>query len=103
MTEAGFNSGLGMERSYYVATANPFASAPTLEGEAADAEEASLMYDLIEFGVVPAYYERNIQGVPGKYVKISKEAMRTVAPNFSARRMLIDYVNKMYVPAALGK
>lgn len=30
----GFNSGLGMERSYYVATANPFASAPQLKGEA---------------------------------------------------------------------
>lgn len=28
------NTGLGMERSYYVATANPFASAPTLKGEA---------------------------------------------------------------------
>lgn len=28
-----FNAGLGMERSYYVATANPFASAPPLEGE----------------------------------------------------------------------
>jgi gamma-glutamylputrescine oxidase len=29
----GFNSGLQMERSYYVATANPFAPAPKLEGE----------------------------------------------------------------------
>lgn len=29
----GFNSGLGMERSYYVATANSFAPAPQLEGE----------------------------------------------------------------------
>jgi gamma-glutamylputrescine oxidase len=29
----GFNSGLGMERSYYVATANPFAPAPKLEGQ----------------------------------------------------------------------
>lgn len=29
-----FNSGLGMERSYYVATANPFEPAPQLEGEA---------------------------------------------------------------------
>ena len=29
----GFNSGLQMERSYYVATANPFASAPMLEGD----------------------------------------------------------------------
>lgn len=31
----GFNSGLGMERSYYVATATPFAPAPRLEGEVA--------------------------------------------------------------------
>lgn len=30
-----FNSGLGMERSYYVATANPFAPAPKLEGDVA--------------------------------------------------------------------
>jgi len=30
----GFNSGLNMERSYYAATANPFAPAPKLEGEA---------------------------------------------------------------------
>lgn len=29
-----FNAGLGMERSYYVATANPFAPAPALKGEA---------------------------------------------------------------------
>jgi gamma-glutamylputrescine oxidase len=29
----GFNSGLGMERSYYSVTANPFAPAPSLEGE----------------------------------------------------------------------
>jgi gamma-glutamylputrescine oxidase len=29
----GFNSGLGMERSYYAATANPFAPAPIFEGE----------------------------------------------------------------------
>ncbi len=34
MAEADFNSGLGMERSYYVATANPFAPAARLEGEA---------------------------------------------------------------------
>lgn len=31
----GFNSGLGMERSYYVATSNAFAPAPKLEGELA--------------------------------------------------------------------
>ncbi|MCC6705199.1 MAG: alpha-glucan family phosphorylase, partial [Thermomicrobiales bacterium] len=72
------------------------------EGELADSEEANLMYDLIEFGVVPAYYDRGYRGVPHKYVAISKEAMRTVSPGFSARRMLVDYVNQMYLPAARG-
>ncbi len=75
----------------------------TQEGEVADAEEANLMYDLIEFGVVPAYYDRNYQGVPETYVSIGKEAMRSVAPNFSARRMLIDYVTQLYAPAALAE
>jgi len=28
--------------------------------------------------------------------------MRTVSPGFSARRMLVDYVNQMYLPAARG-
>ena len=73
------------------------------EGEIADAEEANMMYDLIEFGVVPAYYDRNYQGVPEEYVAIGKEAMRSVSPHFSARRMLIDYVMQMYAPAALGR
>jgi hypothetical protein len=31
---------------------------------------------------------------------VAKESMRTVAPKFSARRMLIDYVDKLYGPAA---
>jgi starch phosphorylase len=70
------------------------------QGEQADAEEAGLMYDLIEHGVVPAYYERNIQGIPWRYVDIAKEAMRTVAPAFSARRMLLDYIYNLYGPAA---
>jgi starch phosphorylase len=72
------------------------------QGELGDAEEANLMYDLIEHGVVPAYYERNIQGVPWRYVEIAKEAMRTCAPGFSARRMLLDYVYNLYGPAAVG-
>ncbi|MGH2548331.1 MAG: alpha-glucan family phosphorylase, partial [Thermomicrobiales bacterium] len=72
------------------------------QGELGDAEEAELMYDLIEHGVVPAYYERNIQGIPSRYVEIAKEAMRTCAPGFSARRMLLDYVYNLYGPAAVG-
>ena len=72
------------------------------QGELGDSEEAAEMYDLIEHGVVPAYYERNSAGVPTRYVQIGKESMRTVAPQFSARRMLIDYIYRLYGPAATG-
>ena len=73
-----------------------------LTGEMGDAEEAAMMYDLIEHGVVPAYYERNSSGVPTRYVQMGKESMRTVAPQFSARRMLLDYIYRLYGPAATG-
>ena len=32
---------------------------------------------------------------------MAKESLRTVVPQYSARRMLKDYTQKMYVPAAL--
>jgi starch phosphorylase len=72
----------------------------TLEGEAQDAAEANAIYDLIEAQVVPAYYDRDHDGVPTVWVSTAKEAMRTNAPAFSARRMLVEYVERLYTPAA---
>ena len=38
-------------------------------------------------------------GVPLQWMKIVKESIRTVAPRFSARRMVKEYVERMYAPA----
>jgi starch phosphorylase len=40
--------------------------------------------------------------VPRSWVELMKEAMRSVATNFSARRMLKDYVDGFYVPSLNG-
>jgi starch phosphorylase len=71
-----------------------------LEGDAQDEAEANAFYELLENQIVPMYYNRGSNGLPHEWISLAKESIRTVAPNFSARRMLIDYVTKLYGPAA---
>ena len=71
-----------------------------LEGDAQDAAEAHAIYDLLERSVVPTYYDRGRDGIPENWVRVSKEAMKTNAPAFSSRRMVIDYIDRLYLPAA---
>jgi glycogen phosphorylase len=67
--------------------------------DAADAADANALYRLLEEEVVPAFYDRDPSGTPRRWIGIVKEAIRTVAPRFSARRMVKEYVEKMYAPA----
>jgi len=50
--------------------------------------------------VVPTFYQRDQHGTPHAWLRIVKECIRTVAPQFCATRMLKQYVDEMYVPAA---
>lgn len=73
---------------------------PYSEGDEQDAFDAESMYRLLEEEIVPLYYQRDTDGVPRDWVQIMKESMITVSPQFSLRRMLKEYVDLMYVPAA---
>ena len=57
------------------------------------------MYRLLEDEIIPLYYERSEDGVPQGFVKVMKAAIKSVAPAFSARRMVKEYVEKFYVQA----
>lgn len=61
--------------------------------------DAKSLYDILENEVIPTYYDRDANGVPVKWVKMMREAMRTALPQFSARRMLKDYSRKLYTKA----
>ena len=74
-----------------------------LEGDAQDEAEANAIYETLEQKVVPLYYQRDVDGLPREWIARSKTAIRTVAPEFSARRMVIDYVTKLYSAAAAGE
>jgi starch phosphorylase len=72
----------------------PFASSD----EKADAETANHLYSLLETEVIPRFYDRS-NGVPHAWVTMMKNAMRVAGQQFTARRMLEEYVEKYYVPS----
>ena len=65
-----------------------------------DAAEAEGLYRLLEREVVPRFYQRDSDAVPKEWVAMMKASIRQVAPQFSARRMMLDYFNTAYAPAA---
>jgi glycogen phosphorylase len=71
----------------------------TTEGDI-DTADAHALYRLLEEQIVPAFYDRDRSGIPRRWIAIVKEAIRSVGPQFSARRMLKEYAERLYVPAA---
>lgn len=68
--------------------------------ERRDALEAELIFDTLEEEVLPLYYDVNEQGYSPEWVRRSKRAMMTVIPQFNMRRVLSDYTQGLYQPAA---
>lgn len=68
-----------------------------------DERDAEDLFRLLEEEVVPLYYEnRNAAGVPRCWVDRMKHSIRTLAWRFNADRMVQDYVEHLYLPAAIG-
>ncbi|MDP2917057.1 MAG: alpha-glucan family phosphorylase [Dehalococcoidia bacterium] len=64
-----------------------------------ETEDADSLYRLLEEKVVPLYYERDANGLPSGWLTVVKEAIRSVVPAFSSRRMLKEYTRQMYIKA----
>ncbi len=75
------------------------AQSPSGDADAVDAADAEALYQLLEREVVPTFYDRDAQGIPRRWLAFVREAIRTVTPRFSARRMVKEYAENMYVPA----
>ena len=70
--------------------------------EARDVGDVESLYSIIEDEVRPLYYGRDVDGVPRGWVRTMKHAIRTGGARFSARRMLKEYAERFYAPAARG-
>ena len=74
-------------------------------GDAAerDALEAASMYDLIEHQIAPRFYDRGADGVPTRWVAHIRHTLSTLSPELSADRMVREYVERLYMPAAAAE
>jgi starch phosphorylase len=65
-----------------------------------DAADAVALYTLLEDEVIPLYYlERSDDNIPREWLGRMRESIRTLTPRFSMRRMLREYIERMYHPA----
>jgi len=69
----------------------------TIEND--DALDAQDLYRVLSEEVIPLYYARDSDNVPRGWVELMKEAIRSAATRFSARRMIKEYVEQLYLPA----
>ncbi len=64
-----------------------------------DEIDAASLYDTLEKEIIPLYYaNRSADNMPNEWIGKIKESIRTLAPQFSTRRMLKEYMEQMYLP-----
>jgi starch phosphorylase len=66
------------------------------DDEAADAADAQALYSVLENDVIPAYYSREVNGVPHAWIGKMRNALATLTPQFSSDRMIADYLREIY-------
>ncbi len=67
--------------------------------EKQDRTDSEDIYEKLENEIVPLYYTKNEEGIPAGWMKVVKESIRTIMPEFSTERMVKDYIYTMYIPA----
>jgi starch phosphorylase len=65
-----------------------------------DATEADQLYRILEEEVIPTFYNRDEHGIPNLWVARMWASMSRLTPRFSSNRMVREYVEKLYLPAA---
>jgi len=62
--------------------------------------DADYLYETLEKDVIPLYYDRDAGGIPHNWVKRMKHAIQSLGWRFNADRMVKDYAERFYLPAA---
>jgi starch phosphorylase len=77
---------------------------PTADGLAdedrRDDIESAALYNLLEHSVTPTFYDRDDKGVPTRWVEMVRHTLQVLGPKVLASRMVRDYTEKYYAPAA---
>jgi len=73
---------------------------PLADEAAQDWNDAMDLYRLLETEVVPEYYDRDASGLPVRWVERMRRSIATTLWQFSTTRMLHEYTERLYLPAA---
>jgi starch phosphorylase len=65
-----------------------------------DQVEAEALYDLLERDVVPTFYDRGTTRLPRRWIALMKASIGTLCHFFNTHRMVREYTERFYVPAA---
>ena len=64
--------------------------------QAQDSRDVAALHQLLDEEVVPTFYERDDAGVPTAWLGRVRASLRSLAPRFSATRMLSEYLSGPY-------
>ena len=65
-----------------------------------DQVDADALYSLLENEIVPCFYDQDKAGVPARWVAMMKRSIQILVPAFSGDRMVKQYAEHFYLPAA---
>nr|WP_203600018.1 alpha-glucan family phosphorylase [Streptomyces sp. SID10853] len=80
----------------------PTADGAGLDEDRRDELESAALYSLIEDRVAPRFYDRTADGLPERWVSMVRSTLTTLGPKVLAGRMVREYVERLYAPAALA-
>ena len=70
-----------------------------LDHEYQDLVDSQALYNILENGAIPAFYERNNGDAPNGWIKMMKSSMKMALVQFCTHRMVAEYRDLFYTPA----
>ena len=61
-----------------------------------DQLDATTIYSILEDEILPAFYAKNSKGFSPEWVQIIKNSLAEIAPHYTMKRMIDDYISRFY-------
>ena len=65
-----------------------------------DKLDAATIYSMLENEIIPLYFNKNYKGYSPEWIQYIKRSIGNIAPHFTMKRQLDDYIDRFYIPEA---
>lgn len=63
-----------------------------------DKLDAATIYSMFENEIIPLYFKKNSAGYSPEWIEYIKRSIGHIAPHFTMKRMIDDYIDRFYLP-----